>query len=126
MGPLDNLLLNSVFHDLSLSILLIPQQLTTMCQPIEPISYLIGDGCYVWIPKESRRGWEQRVKGQECVRLIAIDYHAATGTAGMEYGRLKVKDDQMAGVHSGLRQPYKRHKSEGDLEVEQEGQVKAM
>ena len=44
----------------------------------------------------------------------------------MEYRRLKVKDDQMARVWNGLWWPYERHKSEGDLEIEQEGQVKAM
>ena len=35
------------------------------------------------ILKESRRGWGQKVRGWKRVRLIAIDYHAATGTAGM-------------------------------------------
>ena len=41
--------------------------------------------CYIRIPKESGHGWEQRIKGWEHVWLIAIDYHAATGTAGMGY-----------------------------------------
>ena len=36
------------------------------------------------------------------------------------------QDGQMARVQNRLRQPYGRHKSGGDLEVEQEGQVKAM
>ena len=31
----------------------------------------------------------------------------------------------MARVRNGLRQPYRRHKSERDLEVEQERQIKA-
>ena len=44
----------------------------------------------------------------------------------MEYGRLKIKDDQTARVQNRLWWPYERHKSQGDLEVEQEGQVKAM
>ena len=41
--------------------------------------------CYIQIPKESGRGWEQKFGGQERVWLIAIDYCAATGTAGMGY-----------------------------------------
>ena len=41
--------------------------------------------CYVQIPKESRRGLGQKVRGQKRIWLIAIDYHAATGTAGMGY-----------------------------------------
>ena len=41
--------------------------------------------CYVQILKESRHGQEQRVEGQKCIQLIAIDYHTATGTARMEY-----------------------------------------
>ena len=40
--------------------------------------------CYVWIPSESTCGWGQKVGGWERVWLIAIDYHAATGTAGMD------------------------------------------
>ena len=31
----------------------------------------------------------------------------------------------MAGVWNGLWQPYRRHKSQGDLEIEQEGQIKS-
>ena len=41
--------------------------------------------CYVQIPSESGHGQKQRVEGQERIQLIAIDYHAATGTAGMRY-----------------------------------------
>ena len=41
--------------------------------------------CYVQIPKESGCGQGQKVRGQEHIQLIAIDYHAATGTAGMGY-----------------------------------------
>ena len=44
----------------------------------------------------------------------------------MEYKRLKVEADQIAGVQDRLWQPYEGHKSEEDLEVEQEGQIKAM
>ena len=43
--------------------------------------------CYVWILKESGCGWGQKVGGWKHVWLIAIDYHAATGTAGMGYRR---------------------------------------
>ena len=82
--------------------------------------------CYIQILKESGRSWEQRVKGQEHAWLIAIDYHTATDTAGTEHGRLKVEDGQMARVQNRPWWPYERHKSQGDLEVEQEGQVKAM
>ena len=45
----------------------------------------IGTRCYVRILKKSRCGQEQRVRGQECVWLIVINYHAATGTAGTGY-----------------------------------------
>ena len=41
--------------------------------------------CYMWILKESGHGWGQKVGGWECVWLIAIDYHAVTGTAGTGY-----------------------------------------
>ena len=34
------------------------------------------------IPSESRHGQGQMVGGQKRIQLIAIDYHAATGTAG--------------------------------------------
>ena len=82
--------------------------------------------CYIQILKESRCGQERRVKGREHIWLIAIDYHTATGTARMEHRRLKVKDDQTARVWNRLWWPYKRHKGEGDSEVEQEGQIKVM
>ena len=39
--------------------------------------------CYVRILKESRRGQGQKVRGRKRIQLIAIDYHAATGTARM-------------------------------------------
>ena len=39
-----NDLLNSVLYNLTLCILFIPNQLTAVEQPIEPISQLIGDG----------------------------------------------------------------------------------
>ena len=38
--------------------------------------------CYMWILKESGCGWGWKVRGRKHVWLIAIDYHAATGTAG--------------------------------------------
>ena len=60
--------------------------------------------CYVQIPKESRCGQERRIEGWECVRLIAIDYHTATGTARMGYKedqRLKVSRQPESGTDSG-------------------------
>ena len=39
----------------------------------------------MWILKESGHGQGWKVRGREHVWLIAIDYHAATGTAGMGY-----------------------------------------
>ena len=54
-----------------------------------------------------------RLGGQERIQLIAIDYHAATGTARTEYGGLKVEDGQTARVQNGPWQPYGRHKREG-------------
>ena len=67
-----------------------------------------------------------RLGGWEHIQLIAIDYRAATSAAGMEHRRPKVEDGQTARVWNRLWQPYGRRKSRGDLEVEQEGQVKAM
>ena len=40
--------------------------------------------CYMQILKESGCGRGRKVGGREHVWLIAIDYHAATGTAGMD------------------------------------------
>ena len=80
--------------------------------------------CYMRIPKESGRGREQKVGGQECVWLIAINYHTVTGTA-----RVGCKGDRRlkrAGWSEsipdsdGLTETQER----GDLEVEQEGQNK--
>ena len=45
--------------------------------------------CYVRIPKESGRDRERKIKGQKRIRLIAIDYHSATGTAGTRCRRSK-------------------------------------
>ena len=50
------------------------------------------DYCYIQIPKESRCGQEKKVRGWEPVQLIAIDYCAATGTAGM--GSRETKDQR--------------------------------
>ena len=60
--------------------------------------------CYVQIPKESRHGQGRKVGGQKCVQLIAIDYHAATGTAGTGYRgdqRSKVARWPESGTDSG-------------------------
>ena len=38
----------------------------------------------MWILKESGCGREWKVRGQECVWLIAIDYHTVAGTAGVK------------------------------------------
>ena len=46
------------------------------------VCYLMSWSCYVWIPKESGHDWERKIKGQKRIRLIAIDYCSATGTAG--------------------------------------------
>ena len=43
MGLLNDLLLNGVLCDFPLGILFIPDQLTTVKQPIEMVSQLIGD-----------------------------------------------------------------------------------
>ena len=43
MGQLDDLLLNSILHDLPLSILFVPQQPTVVHQPIKAISHLVGN-----------------------------------------------------------------------------------
>ena len=59
--------------------------------------------CYVWIPKESGHGWGQKVRGQKHVQLIAIDYHAATGTArtgSRGDQRLKVASRPESGMDS--------------------------
>ena len=61
--------------------------------------------CYVQIPKESGHSWGQKVGGWEHVRLIAIDYHAVTGTAGMGY-----RGDQRS---KRARQPESRTDSGG-------------
>ena len=47
----------------------------------------LGTTCYVQIPKESTCGQGQKVGGWKRVQLIAIDYHAATGTAGMGFSQ---------------------------------------
>ena len=56
------------------------------------------------IPKESRHGQGWKVGGQKHVRLIAIDYHAATSTAGTGYRgdrRLKMARQPESGTDSG-------------------------
>ena len=66
-----------------------------------------------------------RSGGQERIRLIAIDYHTAAGTAGAECKgdrRSKIARWPESGMDSsGLTETQER----GDLEVEQEGQIKA-
>ena len=67
-----------------------------------------------------------RSGSREHIQLIAIDYHAATSTAGAES-----KGDQRL---KAARRPEPRTDSggltetqgQGDLEVKQEGQIKAM
>ena len=49
------------------------------------------------IPKESRHGWGRKVRGWKRIQLIAIDYHAATGTA-----RTGSRGDQRLKVASRL------------------------
>ena len=67
----------------------------------------------------------RRLGDWEHVRLIAIDYHTAIGTAGMECKggqRLKMARQLESRTDSGgLTETQER----GDLEVEQEGQIKA-
>ena len=66
-----------------------------------------------------------RSGGQEHIRLIAIDYHTATGTAGAEYKgdqRSKMARQPESGMDSG---GLMETQEQGDLEVEQEGQIKA-
>ena len=67
-----------------------------------------------------------RSGGRERVWLIAIDYHIATGTARAESKgdrRSKMARRPESGTDSGgLTETQER----GDLEVEQEGQIKAM
>ena len=56
------------------------------------------------IPKESGCGWGQKVRGRKCVWLIAIDYHAATGTArtgSRGDQRSKVASQPESGTDSG-------------------------
>ena len=66
-----------------------------------------------------------RSGGWERVRLIAIDYHTVAGTAGVECKgdqRLKMARRPESGMDSdSLTETQER----GDLEVEQEGQMKA-
>ena len=65
------------------------------------ISYRISDLCYVRIPKESGRDREQKIKGRKCIRLIAIDYRSATGTAGTRCRRSKSASRLESGTDSG-------------------------
>ena len=44
VGYLQDLLLNSIFCNLPLCILLVPWQVTLVHQPVEVISYFVGDG----------------------------------------------------------------------------------
>ena len=66
-----------------------------------------------------------RSGGWECVWLIAIDYHTAAGTAGVECKgdrRSKMARQLESGMDSdGLTETQEQ----GDLEMEQEGQIKA-
>ena len=66
-----------------------------------------------------------RLGGRERVWLIAIDYHIVTGTAGAECKgdqRLKRARWLESGMDSdGLTETQEQ----GDLEVEQEGQMRA-
>ena len=55
---------------------------------LDELLRIVG-GCYVQIPKESGRDQERKIKGWKCIRLIAIDYRSATGTAGMRCRRSK-------------------------------------
>ena len=67
-----------------------------------------------------------RSGGQECVQLIAIDYHTAAGTAGAECKgdqRSKMARWPESGMDSG---GLTETQGQGDLEVEQKGQIKAM
>ena len=57
--------------------------------------------CYVRIPKESGRDREQKIKGRKRIRLIAIDYRSATGTAGMRRRRSKSASRPESGMDSG-------------------------
>ena len=66
-----------------------------------------------------------RLGGQERVQLIAIDYHTVAGTAGAECKgdqRSKMARQLESGTDSnGLTETQEQ----GDLEVEQKGQMKA-
>ena len=72
-------------------------------------------------PDIARNG---RLGGRERVQLIAIDYHTVAGTAGVECKgdqRLKRARRLESGTDSnGLTETQ----GQGDLEVEQEGQIK--
>ena len=68
----------------------------------------------------------RRSGGQECVQLIAIDYHAATGTAGTE-----CKGDQRSKMarwpESGIDSSgHMGDIGERDLDQVRDGQEKAM
>ena len=66
-----------------------------------------------------------RLGGRKCIRLIAIDYHTVTGTARAECKgdqRLKRARRLESGTDSdGLTETQ----GQGDLEVEQERQMRA-
>ena len=67
----------------------------------------------------------RRLGGQECIWLIAIDYHTVTGTASVE-----CKGDQRSKRPRQLKSRtdsdgFTETQERGGLEVEQEGQMRA-
>ena len=60
-----------------------------------------GGLCYVRIPKESGRDRERKIKGRKRIRLIAIDYRSATGTARTGCRRSKSASWPESGMDSG-------------------------
>ena len=57
--------------------------------------------CYVQIPKESGCDRERKIKGRKRIRLIAINYRSATGTAGTRCRRSKSASQPESGTDSG-------------------------
>ena len=96
---------------------------TTHLWPVTDLFHAMHH-CYVRILKESGHDRKRKIKGWKCIRLIAINYHSATSTAGTECKgdrRLKRARQSESGTDSdGLTETQEW----GDLEVEQEGQNK--
>ena len=59
------------------------------------------ESCYVRILKESGCDRERKIKGWKHIRLIAIDYRSATGTAGTRCWRSKSASRPESGTDPG-------------------------